>query len=125
MASVARSKAERNPRLFHVIFRIGDEDASDCTGPGSGKEVDARRAEVESALVDELSPLAADIQVEPPSSERVVCTAQLLVRRQDRPALDERVRALGDALAGLMAFRYVGPLPPYSFADMSLDEDDG
>ncbi len=63
--------------------------------------------------------------MEPPRSERVVCTAQLLIRRHDRPALDERVRALGDALTGLMAFRYVGPLPPYSFADMSLEEDDG
>jgi hypothetical protein len=92
-------------------------------GERLAKAVEARRGEVQAALVDELAPLAVDVQVDPPSSERVVCTAQLLVRRQDRPALDERVRALGEALTGLMAFRYVGPLPPYSFTDMSLDED--
>jgi hypothetical protein len=87
--------------------------------------VEARRAEVEAALVDELSPLAVNVQVDPPNSERVVATTQLLIRREDREALDERVRALAEAVTGLLAFRYVGPLPPYSFTDMSLDEDGG
>jgi hypothetical protein len=112
----AALKSQPEPAAHAARVRFGERLA---------KAVDARRAEVESALVDELSPLAVDIQLEPPNSERVVCSAQLLVRREDRPALDERVRALGDALRGFMAFRYVGPLPPYSFADMSLDEDAG
>jgi Gas vesicle synthesis protein GvpL/GvpF len=87
--------------------------------------VETRRGEVEAALVDQLSPLAVDVQLDPPHSERVVTTTQLLIRREDRPALDERVRALGEALTGLMTFRYVGPLPPYSFTAMSLDADGG
>lgn len=86
--------------------------------------VAARRGEVESALVAAVEPYVADIHVEPAGSDRVAFGAEVLVRRDRRDALDERIRSLGASLAGLMAFRYVGPLPPYSFADVSLDEDD-
>jgi Gas vesicle synthesis protein GvpL/GvpF len=88
------------------------------------RAVDVRREEVESALLEQLSPLVADIQVEPASSERVALSAQVLVHRDRRAALDEKVRELSEALAGVLALRYVGPLPPYSFADLSLEEDE-
>ena len=86
--------------------------------------VEARRAEVESALLAALSPVAADIHVDPATSERVALSAEVLVHRDRRPELDEKVRQLGEALAEVLAFRYIGPLPPYSFADLSLREDD-
>jgi Gas vesicle synthesis protein GvpL/GvpF len=85
--------------------------------------VEARRGDVESALVAELEPYVADMRVEPAGSDRVAFGAEVLVRRDRRDALDERIRSLAASLAGLMAFRYVGPLPPYSFADVSLEED--
>lgn len=88
-----------------------------------GKAVEARRAEVESALLNRLSSLAADVLVDPPTSERVALNAQLLVHRDRRVALDNEIHALGDALAGVLAFRYVGPLAPFSFADLSLEDD--
>jgi hypothetical protein len=84
--------------------------------------VQARRAEFESALLDRLAPLAADVRVDAAASERVALSAHVLVQRERRPALDEEIRALGEALAGVVAFRYVGPLAPYSFADVSLDD---
>jgi hypothetical protein len=89
------------------------------------KAVEARRAEVESALLSRLSPLAADVVVDPPSSERVALTAQLLVDRERREALDEEIREMGHALSGMLAFRYIGPLAPFSFADLSLKDDEG
>jgi hypothetical protein len=88
------------------------------------KAVEARRAEVESALMDKLAPLAADIRLDPPTSERVALNAQLLVHRDRRAALDDEIRALGEALAGILAFRYIGPLAPFSFADLALEEDE-
>ena len=86
------------------------------------KAVEARRLEIETALLERLAPLAADVHVDPPSSERVALSAQLLVRRDRRAALDDEVRELGRALKGVLAFRYVGPLAPFSFADLSLEE---
>jgi hypothetical protein len=88
------------------------------------KAVEARRAEVESALLNRLSPLAADIRVDPPNSDRVAFNAHLLVRRDRQAALDDEIRELGDALTGTLAFRYIGPLAPFSFADLSLEDDE-
>jgi hypothetical protein len=88
------------------------------------KAVEVRRAEVEAALLQRLSPLAADVQVDAPSSERVALTAQLLVHRDRRAALDAEIHELSAALEGEIAFRYIGPLAPFSFADLSLEGDD-
>ena len=74
-----------------------------------------------SALLDRLSPLATEVRVDPPASDRVALNAQLLVRRDRRNALDEVVGVLSGALQGHLALRYIGPLPPYSFADLSLE----
>jgi hypothetical protein len=86
--------------------------------------VEARRAEVESALMDKLSPLAADVRLDPPTSERVAFNAQLLIHRDRRAALDDEIRELGETLSGILAFRYIGPLAPFSFADLALEEDE-
>jgi hypothetical protein len=86
------------------------------------KAVETRRVEVESALLNRLSPLAADIRVDPPTSERVAFNAQLLVHREGRAALDDAIRELGDTLADVLVFRYIGPLAPFSFADISLED---
>lgn len=93
-------------------------------GERVAKAVEGRRAEVESALLDALTPVAEDVLVEPPNSERVALSAQMLIRRERRSALDAKIRELSSALEDELAFRYVGPLPPYSFADVSLHEDE-
>jgi hypothetical protein len=85
------------------------------------ERVAARREEDERALVDGLSPFATEVRVDAPGSERVALNAQLLVRRDRRSALDEAVGVLGAALQGHLALRYIGPLPPYSFTDLSLE----
>jgi hypothetical protein len=116
LARESAALAER-PETEAQAARVG-------LGEMVAKAVEARRAEIESALLDRLAPLAADVQVDPPSSERVALSVQLLVRRERRAALDDEIGALGDALKGTLAFRYVGPLAPFSFADLSLEEGD-
>jgi Gas vesicle synthesis protein GvpL/GvpF len=83
--------------------------------------VDARRARDEQVLLDRLSPLATDVRVDPPGSDRVALNAQLLVRRDRRAELDDAVAELGTGLQGYLALRYIGPLPPYSFSELSLE----
>jgi hypothetical protein len=85
------------------------------------ERVTARREQDAQALLDQLSPLATEVRVDPPGSERVALDAQLLVRRDRRPTLDDAVAVLGAALQGHLALRYLGPLPPYSFANLSLE----
>jgi hypothetical protein len=81
----------------------------------------ARREQDEQALLDQLSPLATEVRVDPPGSDRVALNAHLLVRRDRRSTLDDVVGVLGRALQGHLALRYIGPLPPYSFTDLSLE----
>jgi hypothetical protein len=85
------------------------------------EQIAERREQDEKALVDQLSPFATEVRVDPPTSERVALNAQLLVRRDRRSALDEAVGVLSTALDGQLAIRYIGPLPPYSFAELSLE----
>jgi hypothetical protein len=85
------------------------------------QRVTARRERDGQALLDALSPIATEVRVDPPGSERVALDAQLLVRRDRRSTLDTAVAVLGAALEGQLALRYLGPLPPYSFADLSLE----
>jgi hypothetical protein len=86
--------------------------------------VEARRSRDEQALLDRLTPLVTDVRVDPPGSDRVALNAQLLVARDRRAQLDEAVRELGSALEGYLAIRYVGPLPPYSFSELSLEPEE-
>jgi hypothetical protein len=83
--------------------------------------VDSRRARDEQALLERLKAFASDVRVDPPGGDRVALNAQLLVPRDRRVALDDAVRELGTALAGYLALRYIGPLPPYSFSELSLE----
>jgi hypothetical protein len=83
--------------------------------------IDERRARDEQVLLDRLKPFATDVRVDPPGGERVALNAQVLVPRDRRVALDDAVRDLGGALQGYLALRYIGPLAPYSFSEMSLE----
>jgi hypothetical protein len=85
------------------------------------ERVTARREQDEQALLDVLAPLATEVRVDPPDSERVALNAQLLVRRDRRSALDDAVGVLSGALHGHLGLRYIGPLPPYSFTNLSLE----
>jgi hypothetical protein len=86
--------------------------------------IDERRAGDEQALLDRLVPFATEVRVDPPGSDRVALNAHLLVPRERRPELDATVHELGRILSGVLAIRYIGPLPPYSFADLELEDED-
>ena len=90
-------------------------------GETVARAVGERRERDRQALLERISPVVAAVDEEPPANERMALNAQLLVRRDARERLDAVVRELSDAQADRLAFRYVGPLPPYSFADVALD----
>jgi hypothetical protein len=79
-----------------------------------------RRQTDEQRLLEQIAPVVDDVRVEPPANERTALNAQVLVARDRREALDAVVRRLTTEESGRLAFRYVGPLAPFSFADMSL-----
>jgi Gas vesicle synthesis protein GvpL/GvpF len=86
--------------------------------------VDRHRARDAESLLERIRPLVSDIQVDPPGSDRVAASAQLLVRRESRAALDALIAELTPKLEGYIALRYIGPLPPYSFSTLELEPEE-
>jgi hypothetical protein len=128
--ALLREVVSAHPELAQQSAALADRPEAEVRaaqvrlGETLAKATEARRVEVEAALLGRLSPLADDVRVDEPSSERVALSAQLLVHRERRAALDDEIHRLSDALTGTLGFRYVGPLAPFSFADLSLQDDE-
>jgi hypothetical protein len=117
----ANREIARRSAALQGLPGLQTRDERIALGEAVAKAVEARRARDEAALLDRLRPLADDIRVDPPGGDRVALSAQLLVPRERRSELDEAVRDLRAMLDGYVALRYIGPLPPYSFAELSLE----
>jgi hypothetical protein len=77
-----------------------------------------RARERDSAMVfDRLEPLAVAARREPPGTPDAAVNAAFLVERPRVDEFSEAVAQLADEVEGRMRVRYVGPLPPYSFAE--------
>ncbi len=77
----------------------------------------AQARERDTALVlERLEPLAVAARREPPGTIDDAVNAAFLVERQRVEEFTGAVYALGRTLGGRIHLRYVGPLPPYSFA---------
>ena len=116
---------ERRSAALQGLPEVETREARIALGETVAKAVERRRAVDEQDLLARLSVLAADVRADPPSSDRVALNAHLLVDRDRRGALEELVGILSASLAGYIALRLIGPLPPYSFAAMSLEDGAG
>ena len=83
------------------------------------READAQQA------VDTLGPCASDVREEEISRPDAAFKLAFLVRRDGQDAFTAAVNELQAALGDRVNLRYVGPLPPYSFADANLGREDG
>jgi Gas vesicle synthesis protein GvpL/GvpF len=81
----------------------------------------AHRQEKDSALaLERLEPLAVASRAEEARSSNTAFNLAFLVMRDRLPAFSAGVRALVEEMDERIRIRYVGPLPPYSFADAEL-----
>jgi hypothetical protein len=92
-------------------------------GQAVAAAVEEQRSLDQQLLLAPLSEPAADVRVEAPASDRQALNLQVLVDRARRPQLDAVVQRLSEEHGDRFAFRYVGPVPPYSFADLALGEE--
>lgn len=79
------------------------------------RDADAQRA------LDVLEPAALGAQPEAVAAPHEAFSLSFLVRRSDRERFDRGVDNLVGELGDRVAIRYVGPLPPYSFAQGELE----
>jgi hypothetical protein len=80
-----------------------------------------RHQEQDGALaLARLEPLAVTARAEQPSSPNVAFNLAFLVEGGEVDSFSEAVGRLREELGERVALRYVGPLPPYSFAETDL-----
>lgn len=91
-------------------------------GRDVAEAVEEQRALDEQMLAAPLADVAADMRIQPPPTDRQAASIQLLVAVERRPELDVAVDDLAREHGDRFAIRYVGPVPPYSFADVVLGE---
>jgi hypothetical protein len=82
-----------------------------------------RRDQDSRRILDVLAPLAHDVKNGKNETEMMVLNAAFLVGTRRQDAFDTAVDALREAFGQRLAFRSLGPLPPYSFVSMTLEVD--
>jgi hypothetical protein len=84
-------------------------------------QVDQRRAEDTRMALETLEPLAVAAREEDATRPDAALSLSFLVDRDRVPQFNDGVRKLATRFGDRISLRYVGPLPPYSFADIQLD----
>jgi len=86
------------------------------------KAVESQRERDAAALVDRLRSGTLDVEVTAVVPERMVTKAAFLVPRNAVDKFRDRVDELAAEQAGRMSVTLVGPLPPYSFVELTRAE---
>jgi len=113
--AVLRELVRDDPKIRRLRERRGAELA---LGEAVASALLARRAADADAIVHSLVPHARRVLVEEPRAEYEVLRAAFLVERKRLGAFDQAVEKTARARAGLLVFKYVGPLPPHSFVEL-------
>ena len=122
LRAVVASSREVAALREHVAARPGDAGYYDRIRLGElvAAQV-ARVREADTALaLEHLQPLAVAARAEDPGRPDAAFDLAFLVDRAGVDAFGEGVGALMEALGERVAVRFVGPLPPYSFAEAEL-----
>ena len=104
-----RERVQRVPEAASYYDRIR-------LGELVSAEVDRRRTEDAELVLDHLEPLAVAATVQPPATQDGAVDAAFLVERRRIDEFSGAVQQLASDMGDRLSLRYVGPLPPYSFA---------
>jgi hypothetical protein len=89
-------------------------------GEAVAAQVERRREADTAFALARLEPLSVACRAEPVSAPEAAFNLACLVEREQVDAFSAAVGELGRAYGEALGLRYVGPLPPYGFADIDL-----
>ena len=81
--------------------------------------VERRRERDAQRIIDALGEVAIAIEPGQTQHERVAVQASFLVERSRLAEFDEVLEGVAAGFAGLLRFKYTGPLPPHSFVQFA------
>lgn len=83
--------------------------------------LDRKRSQEAARILHPLRPIAQQVRENDTLVDRVVLNAAFLVSRDREPDFDEAVRRLDEEMCRRVAFKYVGPVPPYNFVNIVVN----
>lgn len=86
--------------------------------------VDKRKRTIINTIHTGLYPLAVECSVGsmPQEAEEMIFDRSYLIEREKEPFFDEAVNHIANEYEDRLAFKYLGPLPPYSFARLEITQ---
>lgn len=85
-------------------------------------EINRKREQQAESIVETLKPVVADTRVNNIFTDMMILNAAFLVDKSQEPALAAKVEALAENQGGRETFNYIGPLPPYNFVNIHLQQ---
>ncbi len=84
------------------------------------KALRQKRQEEEWMILEALRPFVCEVQSNSIIGDRMIINAAFLVEREKEPELGAAVQALDNKLGQRILFRYIGPVPPYNFVNVTI-----
>lgn len=92
------------------------------TGKMLFEAAEVKRKKFVESMHYKLSPFATDFSEGPRKAENIILNRSYLVSIEQEPLFDEAMNSLGNQYEGILSFRYIGPLPAYSFVNIELNQ---
>ena len=80
--------------------------------------LDRKRSEEADRILLPLQPIAQRVRENDTLLDRAIVNAAFLVDRKREQDFDQAIRCLDEKLGNRVAFKYVGPVPPYNFVNL-------
>ncbi len=74
------------------------------------------------AIHNKLTPLATDYSDAPLRADGMIFNRSFLVEKDKKPLFDDAVDEVATEFEDVLTFRYIGPLPAYSFVNIELNQ---
>ncbi|MFY9259542.1 MAG: GvpL/GvpF family gas vesicle protein [Gallionella sp.] len=92
------------------------------TGKRLFEAIEAEKKTYQAAIHQSLAKLAQDFSDASHKSDNMMFNRSYLVERSQEAAFDAAMNDLGEAFDARLTFRYIGPLPVYSFVNIALNQ---
>ncbi|MBM9520265.1 GvpL/GvpF family gas vesicle protein [Desulforhopalus vacuolatus] len=83
---------------------------------------ETHKVEVSGALKSGLSPLVVDYVETNKINETQIINNSYLIEREKEDAFDEAINTIAEKSDDVLAFHYIGPLPPYNFVPLEFSK---
>ena len=108
-------------KLKAYIEKTGDQAALIEVGKKVSELLELKKQNYAEVIAEELAPTAVEYKINKSITDAMFLNASFLVNKSREIEFDNVMEELGEKYEGEIDFKYVGPLPVYSFIDLTIE----